>query len=193
MSAWDRRDGESVKAYRAFIAYRDLGAERSLSKVAQQLSKSETIIKRWSSQFDWVARAQAWDDEQQTVADETMLDIFGDNLAKERKELLQAELDDYRTALAEYRRAMAHARVINREHTGVTKDPATGETIKIVTVRLTPNEHIRLMRWRLDIARLGRLALGLPMTVRESRLADENGEALPLTALLDEEEDDDTG
>ena len=39
---------ESARAFEAFKEYRDLGAKRSIVKVAQRLSKSDTIIKRWS-------------------------------------------------------------------------------------------------------------------------------------------------
>ena len=47
----------------AFAAYRDMGAERSLHKVAEKLSKSDALMKRWSSQWHWGIRADAWDDE----------------------------------------------------------------------------------------------------------------------------------
>lgn len=63
--AWERRDGkdgrgdtESNPAYEAFRAYMRV---RSTSKVASELSKSETLIKRWSSEHDWVDRITAYD------------------------------------------------------------------------------------------------------------------------------------
>ena len=57
------QDGESAQAFQAFAAYRDMGAERSLHKVAEKLSKSDALMKRWSSQWHWGIRADAWDDE----------------------------------------------------------------------------------------------------------------------------------
>ena len=60
---WERQDGESAQAFQAFAAYRDMGAERSLHKVAEKLSKSDALMKRWSSQWHWGIRADAWDDE----------------------------------------------------------------------------------------------------------------------------------
>lgn len=59
---WDRLANESDKAYQAFSAYRDMGSSRSLTRVAEQLQKSTTILGRWSSQFDWVRRTQEFDD-----------------------------------------------------------------------------------------------------------------------------------
>jgi hypothetical protein len=58
---WNRQPGETSKAYEAFSLYRDLGSERSTRRVSEQLAKSETLIKRWSGKYDWVARAGAWD------------------------------------------------------------------------------------------------------------------------------------
>jgi hypothetical protein len=60
---YERLESESAKAFEAFSKYRDMGIERSLRKVAQELSKSETIIKRWSGQHDWVERVKSFDAE----------------------------------------------------------------------------------------------------------------------------------
>lgn len=61
---WERRSGESSPAFEAFARYRDAGIERSIRGVAQELGKSATLLARWSSANDWVARAAAWDAEQ---------------------------------------------------------------------------------------------------------------------------------
>ena len=65
---WERQDGETTKQFEAFSVYRDMGRERSLSRVAEKLQKSDTLIGRWSGQCDWVKRAAFWDDEQDRVA-----------------------------------------------------------------------------------------------------------------------------
>lgn len=62
-SAWERQQGESPQAYEAFATYRDMGSERNIRAVARKLSKSSTIIARWSSTWKWVERARAWDNE----------------------------------------------------------------------------------------------------------------------------------
>lgn len=68
---WERRESESTKAYEAFCAYRDMGPDRSLAKVAEKLSKSEQLMKRWSYTYGWVDRAAKWDDENDRIERET--------------------------------------------------------------------------------------------------------------------------
>ena len=71
---WERREDESTKAYEAFCIYRDMGIQRSLSKVAEELQKSDTLMGRWSRTYDWVERAAQWDSEQDRVARQQQLD-----------------------------------------------------------------------------------------------------------------------
>jgi len=61
---WERQKNESSKAYAAFCVYRDLGPERSLEKVRQNLDKPRTRkwLGEWSVKYNWVERAQAYDD-----------------------------------------------------------------------------------------------------------------------------------
>lgn len=70
---WEPLEGETSKAYEAFSIYRDMGTQRSLSKVSEKLQKSETLIGRWSRQNDWVNRAAAWDAEQDRIVREEQL------------------------------------------------------------------------------------------------------------------------
>ena len=57
---FEQQSRESAKAFAAFSLYLNLGAERSLSAVGQQLGKSCVLIERWSAKFDWSARVQAY-------------------------------------------------------------------------------------------------------------------------------------
>jgi hypothetical protein len=59
---WDKQDGETTPAWQAFRTYRDMGEERSFHKVAEKLSKSDTLMKRWASRWKWVVRVSAWDE-----------------------------------------------------------------------------------------------------------------------------------
>ena len=60
---WERVPYETRQAYEAFCGYRDMGSSRSIAKVAQQLGKTTTLLNRWSSRWNWVLRAQQYDDE----------------------------------------------------------------------------------------------------------------------------------
>ena len=61
---WEMQPTDTVKSFEAFQVYRDLGKTRSLPQVAEKLSKSETIIKRWSAKHNWQERIAAWEAEQ---------------------------------------------------------------------------------------------------------------------------------
>lgn len=58
---WERQRGESQKAFEAFAIYRDMGSTRSIQKVAQKLTKSEALLRRWSAKWNWVERAKEYD------------------------------------------------------------------------------------------------------------------------------------
>ena len=53
--------GESDKAFAAFCKYRDLGSERTLARVGQELVKSVTLLSRWSAAYEWVERVRGYD------------------------------------------------------------------------------------------------------------------------------------
>ena len=72
---WERLASESYPAYEAFNEYLTT-AERSYSKVAEKLSKSTTLIKRWAKQHRWRERADAWDNEVSRKAMEKAADDF---------------------------------------------------------------------------------------------------------------------
>lgn len=65
MAAWDRRTGETLPAWRAFQAYRDLGSDRSIRKTLDAAGKPPSTRRhweRWSVRHDWSVRARAWDE-----------------------------------------------------------------------------------------------------------------------------------
>ena len=61
--SWERQPRESVQAFEAFDLYCKMGADRSLRRVARELSKSDTLIKRWSSAWSWQKRSRDYDNE----------------------------------------------------------------------------------------------------------------------------------
>jgi hypothetical protein len=58
---WDRQPDESPPAFEAFAIYRDMAYRRSLAAAAWKLSKSKTLLSRWSAAHGWVERVAAWD------------------------------------------------------------------------------------------------------------------------------------
>jgi hypothetical protein len=63
LSEWDKQNGESEKAFEAFVTYRDAGAARSLALAGRTLGKSTVMMEVWSSRWHWVARVAAFDAE----------------------------------------------------------------------------------------------------------------------------------
>lgn len=60
-----RLDNEPVKAWQAFMRYRDMGPERTLNKVRIQMGRPEVYqnnLEQWSMRWKWVQRARAFDD-----------------------------------------------------------------------------------------------------------------------------------
>ena len=58
---WERQQGESSPAFQAWVAYRDMGDDRSHAKVARQLGKSSALVSRWASAKGWHQRILAWE------------------------------------------------------------------------------------------------------------------------------------
>jgi hypothetical protein len=58
---WEQYEYEGSKAYEAFACYRDMGRKRSISKVAKELGKNDSLISRWSVRHDWIYRANQYD------------------------------------------------------------------------------------------------------------------------------------
>lgn len=61
---WERRPDETDKSFDAFKVYRNLGTARSFPEAATALGRPASYrnqLARWSSRFDWVSRAEAWD------------------------------------------------------------------------------------------------------------------------------------
>jgi hypothetical protein len=67
--SWERQEGESDKAFEAFRCYLEMGPKRSIVAVAQRLSKSIPMIKRWSKRWKWVVRVRNHTDSLVTKTD----------------------------------------------------------------------------------------------------------------------------
>ena len=58
---FEQQPEESARAFAAFTAYLNMGAERSLEAVAQKVTKSSRLLKRWSVRWNWGERVKAFD------------------------------------------------------------------------------------------------------------------------------------
>lgn len=95
---WERREDtrETLVAYAAFLAYRDMGIERSLKKVGAQLGKSEGLMERWSMVHGWPERVLAWEAYVQREADRAVVK----DLVKTRRRVIRRILDKIDEGLA---------------------------------------------------------------------------------------------
>lgn len=61
---WSRRSAETHKAFAAFVAYRDIGSDRSIRKaliVAGKTPEKPWWFEEWSARHGWPSRAAAYD------------------------------------------------------------------------------------------------------------------------------------
>lgn len=162
-NAWDRREAtddhsaESVKAYEAFVEYRNLGVQRSITQVAHKLNKSHTIIARWSTRNEWVKRVEAWDAAQIKSTD--------DLRDEQRKALIERELADYSKMATKWDDVWDSTKLHLRH---VRKKLDDGSTLEIV--ELNVDDWHKLTKWRDDISKQGRRALGLPDKITQSHI-----------------------
>jgi hypothetical protein len=61
-NTWERQLNESTKAYERFCLYRDMGAHRSLRKLAEDLGLNLTTLADNSKKHSWQIRASEFDD-----------------------------------------------------------------------------------------------------------------------------------
>jgi len=118
--------GESGPAYAAFVAYRDLGAERSFAGAARLVGRHESLMRRWATRYRWRERAWEWD-LHQARQEETVV-------RQQREAVLRERLEDLdrmgRACLAFFR-------------TMVRRDPETGEVS--FDARFTPQVALRFL------------------------------------------------
>jgi len=175
---YGQRLGESAKAFAAFVVYRDMGEERSLEKVAQELGKSVSLLQRWSSQHEWVTRVLAWDTDRHQRHDAARIEAD--------TQLLESEIAAYNSLVQRWEEMLrATPAIIERRE---QKRPNT-------------NALYALVKLRRAIDNIGRRALGMPERIKENRFTGARGEDLifefavvdraPARPLSDDEDADD--
>jgi hypothetical protein len=148
---WERMAGESSKAYARFCEYRELGADRSLSKLSRshgdQEGWSRRALEDLSERWRWQARASAWDDEQDQERRRAQ--------AQAAAEMAERQARDGADMQRLARGAMAK---------WVKQDPDTGQLV--LATSLSPADAARLYRLGFEIERTAR---GEPTIVTDER------------------------
>jgi len=67
---YERQHREGDKAWKSFVIYRDLGVERSVRRVLEEIEKlalpgkwSFAVLTRWCTRWGWRDRCESWDNE----------------------------------------------------------------------------------------------------------------------------------
>jgi len=58
---WEKQNGESDKAFAAFVIFRDEAADRTYQKVADKLQCSHANVRQWAYRWKWRDRVDAYD------------------------------------------------------------------------------------------------------------------------------------
>lgn len=109
-AAFEQQPKESAKAFAAFSAYLSMGPERSFEAVAQRLTKSSRLLKRWSRRFDWPGRVRAHAERLATVereATEALAREKGAEWLKRQQTLRQTEWEMHEKCIAAAKRGLA--------------------------------------------------------------------------------------
>jgi len=104
---FEQQPNESNKAFAAFSLYLGMGPDRSTKAVGKQLGKSEGLIERWCSKFDWPARVQAHGAHLALVEremTEVMARTKAGEWAKRREKLLETEWEMHEKCIAAAKR-----------------------------------------------------------------------------------------
>jgi hypothetical protein len=158
---WGRLDDESGKAYAAFMMYlslkpRDRSVDNayraSLRQPLEGTLKAPAHWAKWRSKFDWVERAQAYEDEQS----ERVIDIWTERkIAKRERDWLQAEaLRDIVDG------ALPNAeQFFERRTTTIRGQPSVVDEHGILIRAGTPDREIITLAFRIgDLARVAAIA-----------------------------------
>lgn len=105
-AAWERQPGETVKAYRAFRTYLELGQGRTLAEAARNLGhRNAKTVEAWSRKNGWQARLAAWEDRASKRADAALMDEL-EQRTRRHAELLTLGLEAMAIAPRELLRRM---------------------------------------------------------------------------------------
>ena len=108
--AFEQQRKESARAFAAFSVYLAMGPERSLEAVAQKVTKSSRLLKRWSRRYDWPGRVRAYADRLAAVEREATEALARGKAAewlKRQQTLRETEWEMHEKCVAAARRGLA--------------------------------------------------------------------------------------
>src|SRR5512143_200055 len=150
-NAWERRKGESAKAFTHFQTYLRMGPmERSYVKVAAELQVPFGNVDYFSRKWDWVERADAWDRHQEALNFER----FERQRERAARVRIQRELERQDTAAEVANLLLDRARKmlawpIEQE---VSTDKTTEITPDGQTRNITTHKTIKPIKWSMVAA-----------------------------------------
>lgn len=180
-SEWEQREGESGKAYSAFVSYLKLG-DRSLAKLAEKLGKSSGYTRQlqtWSSLYEWVRRTEAWDANIAAEAlKEAQADLVEQQAKIKKRELeLSHELFDRAKAIS--------ALPLTRRTLIDTETRPDGTVVNHYTVEPINVSARDAARVADTGSKLGRLATGMTTDTQRREHTGKDGEPLQAGSPLD--------
>lgn len=132
-------EGETPKAYQARVRYFTLGERRTIDAVAQELTKSRSLIARWSERYGWYELSQRYDQTLASVAASAHAEQYRRDLDEHRARYQKAGRDLH--AIAQGLLAQC-ARAVRGEVVRTTD----GREITIPAMELTPAALSTAMR-----------------------------------------------
>lgn len=117
LQVWEKSPDESLPAWNAFTAYRDLGKTRTLALATQALGRPpgyKKSMERWSVKNNWVERCHAYD-------------VYFDRM--QQQALIATRRDTYQ--------AKKQAQISDRERIGRTLINVSLRMIQILQVEIT--------------------------------------------------------
>jgi hypothetical protein len=157
VKSYDRRLGETERAYAAFVIYRNLGSERTLEKtsaifypdVKAEEGRHPNVrqIQRWSGTHDWYLRTVDYDRDEEAIARERKRELdcaeHDAKLGKFRED--NEELGSEMTGLSKeltsfFRSSLAETVEVFKTTIALDEDPERG--VKLVKARQSQLGHL---------------------------------------------------
>ena len=181
MRAFEPQPTESSKAFSAFKVYRDSGPNRSLAKTAETYYGSRKNLAQigvWSSKFEWVDRARAYDD-WLTMRDRAVIE--------EHEQSKAVEFAQRQMALRE--KLLSNAELAAEQAEKMLTWPLTEQRVLRESEDGTEVTYIFVpARWTKETARrLQEMAANALVGAWMSKEVEETGEEYDFSGLSDEE------